>query len=148
MRLTLLIWTLHDLAPCVCVDARSVSDQMVTRADGGAPPPGWHDERMSTSIPTVDVDGVPDPLPQNLTVLDVREDDEWDTGHLEGARHIRLRELPGRVDELPSDQPILVYCKSGGRSAQATAYLQNAGLSAANLDGGVDAWARAGRALV
>lgn len=105
-----------------------------------------HDGGMN-SIPTVRVDGLPDPLPDDLTVLDVREDDEWAAGHLHGATHIPLRQLPGRVEEVPADDQVLVYCKSGGRSAQATAFLQNAGVDAVNLDGGVIAWERAGRSL-
>ncbi|MGH3322477.1 MAG: rhodanese-like domain-containing protein [Streptosporangiaceae bacterium] len=100
------------------------------------------------SIPTVPVAGVPDPLPENLTVLDVREDDEWASGHLEGASHIPLRQLPERVEEVPTGDQVLVYCKSGGRSARATAFLQNAGVDAVNLDGGVTEWRRAGRPLV
>ena len=101
-----------------------------------------------TSIPTVQVGGVPDPLPEGLTLLDVREDNEWAEGHLEGAVHIPLGQLPGRVGEVPNDGQVLVYCKVGGRSAQATAFLQNAGVEAVNLDGGVVAWTQAGRPLV
>ncbi|MGH3322562.1 MAG: rhodanese-like domain-containing protein [Streptosporangiaceae bacterium] len=100
------------------------------------------------SIPTVQVDGVPDPVPDDVTLLDVREDDEWAAGHLDGAAHIPLGQLPGRVNEVPSGGQVLVYCKSGGRSAQATAFLQHAGVDAVNLDGGVTAWSRAGRPLV
>lgn len=101
-----------------------------------------------TSIPTVQVGGVPDPLPEGLTLLDVREDNEWAEGHLEDAVHIPLGQLPGRVGEVPNDGQVLVYCKVGGRSAQATAFLQNAGVEAVNLDGGVVAWTQAGRPLV
>jgi len=100
------------------------------------------------SIPTVTVDDVPDPLPAGLVVLDVREDDEWAGGHLEGAVHVPLGQLPGRLDEVPRDGQVLVYCKVGGRSAQATAYLQQAGVDAVNLDGGILAWQRAGRPVV
>ena len=79
-----------------------------------------------TGIPTVSIGGVPDPLPEGLHVLDVREDVEWRTGHIEGATHIPLRELPGRLADVPDGQT-LVVCKVGGRSAQAVAYLQPAG---------------------
>ncbi|MDO9379887.1 MAG: rhodanese-like domain-containing protein [Nocardioidaceae bacterium] len=100
------------------------------------------------SIPTVTVDQLPTPLPAGLVVLDVREDDEWASGHLEGAVHVPLGQLPGRLDEVPRDGQVLVYCKVGGRSAQATAYLQQAGVDAVNLEGGILAWERAGRPLV
>jgi rhodanese-related sulfurtransferase len=98
-------------------------------------------------IPTVSVDGVPDPLPDGLTVIDVREQVEWDAGHVEGSRHIPLQELPARVGELPEGQ-ILVVCTVGGRSARAVAYLAQQGHDAFNLDGGLLDWEAAGRALV
>ncbi len=102
---------------------------------------------MHPEIPTVTVDGVPDPLPDGLTVLDVREKVEWHHGHIEGAAHIPLMELPLRLGELPSGQ-ILVVCKIGGRSAQAVGYLAQQGFEAVNLAGGMLDWAGAGRPMV
>ncbi len=87
-------------------------------------------------------------LPAEPTVLDVREDDEWAAGHIEGAIHIPLAELPGRLPELPDADPLVVTCRMGGRSARATAYLQQIGIDAANLDGGMQAWSAAGRPMV
>jgi rhodanese-related sulfurtransferase len=97
------------------------------------------------SIPTVEIDGVPDPLP--VPVLDVREDFEWEAGHIEGAVHIPLGELPARVGEVPDGQ-FLVVCKVGGRSAQAVAWLSAQGHEAVNLAGGMLDWAAAGRPMV
>ncbi len=99
------------------------------------------------SIPTVSIDGVPDPLPEGLHILDVREDVEWAYGHIEGATHIPLSELPARVSEVPDGQT-LVVCKIGGRSAQATMWLANQGYDAVNLDGGMLDWEAAGRPMV
>ena len=98
-------------------------------------------------IPTVTIDGVPDPLPDSLAVLDVREPMEWTRGHIEGATHIPLMELPERLEEVPGGQ-ILVVCKMGGRSAQAVGYLVQRGVDAVNLDGGMIEWADAGRPMV
>ncbi|HEY0949880.1 rhodanese-like domain-containing protein [Nocardioides sp.] len=98
-------------------------------------------------IPTVSVAGVPDPLPQGLVVLDVRDPAEWQHGHVEGAVHIPLSLLPLRHTELPSAQ-MLVVCRVGGRSAQAVAWLQRQGRDAVNLSGGLVEWEAAGRALV
>jgi len=98
-------------------------------------------------IPTAAVDGVPDPLPDGLVVLDVREDDEWDAGHVDGSVHIPLMELGERYAEFPAAQT-LVVCRSGNRSAHATAYLVDQGFDAVNLAGGLAAWHRAGRPLV
>jgi rhodanese-related sulfurtransferase len=98
-------------------------------------------------IPTVAVDGVPDPLPEGVHVLDVREDVEWRHGHIDGATHIPLHQIPGRLAEVPDGQT-LVVCKVGGRSAQAVAYLQQHGLDVVNLDGGMFEWQAAGRRMV
>jgi rhodanese-related sulfurtransferase len=97
------------------------------------------------SIPTVEPSGVPDPIP--VPVVDVREDFEWEAGHIEGALHIPLSELPARVGEVPDGQ-FLVVCKVGGRSAQAVAWLAQQGHEAINLAGGMLDWAAAGRPMV
>lgn len=99
-------------------------------------------------VPTVEVAQVPDPMPEGVTVLDVREPVEWQHGHIEGAVHVPLQQLPGRVEELPRDQQLLVVCKVGGRSSQATAFLQEKGFEAVNLAGGMLDWADAGRTMV
>lgn len=80
--------------------------------------------------------------------LDVREDDEWQAGHIEGARHIPLGELSRRVDELPKGRPIVAVCRSGSRSAAAVRGLRQLGYDAENLDGGVTAWSKAGLPLI
>ena len=99
-------------------------------------------------IPTASVAGVPDPLPEGLLVLDVREDEEWAAGHVEGSTHVPLMELGERVADLPLVEQTLVVCRSGHRSAHATAYLRQLGVEAVNLDGGLAAWHQAGRPLV
>ena len=99
------------------------------------------------NLPTVGIDAVPDPLPDGLVVLDVREDHEWEHGHVDGSVHISLGELTARWAELP-DAKTLVVCRVGGRSAQATAYLIQQGRDAVNLAGGLIDWEDAGRPLV
>jgi len=79
---------------------------------------------------------------ERITLLDVREPFEWQIAHLEGATLIPLRTLPSRIAELPADQPIVVYCHTGNRSAYATEFLRQAGFhDVANLRGGIEAWA-------
>ncbi len=102
---------------------------------------------MHHQIPTVTVEGVPDPIPDGVVVLDVREPVEWQHGHIEGALHIPLMQLPQRLAELPVGQT-LVVCKIGGRSAQAVSYLVQQGIDAVNLEGGMVEWAGAGRPMV
>ena len=103
---------------------------------------------MEKQVPTVSIDRVPDPLPDDLTVLDVREPIEWRHGHIDGAVHIPMAELSDRFSELPEGGQILAVCKMGGRSAQAVAYLGKKGVDAVNLDGGMVEWADAGRPMV
>jgi rhodanese-related sulfurtransferase len=62
--------------------------------------------------------------------------------------HIPLTEIPGRADELPGDQQLLVVCKVGSRSAQATAFLREKGFEAVNLAGGMIDWVDDGRPMV
>jgi len=100
-----------------------------------------------TGIPTVAISGVPDPLPEGLHVLDVREVREWQAGHIDGATHIPLRDIPGRLAEVPVGQT-LVVCKVGARSSQAAAYLLQQGRDVVNLDGGMLDWEGAGRPMV
>lgn len=84
-------------------------------------------------------------LPSDVVLLDVREDDEWAAGHAPGAVHVPLQQIPVRLAELPQTDPLLVVCRSGVRSAQATAWLRQQGLPAVNVAGGMKAWAAAGR---
>ncbi len=62
---------------------------------------------------------------EDLFILDVRNKDEYDAGHIEGAVLIPLSELENRIDEVEEykDKPILVYCRSGNRSSQAVKIL-------------------------
>lgn len=83
-----------------------------------------------------------------LVFLDVREDDEWEAGHIEGSLHIPMGELGGRQDELPRDRPIVAVCRTGQRSAAVTEALARAGYDAENLVGGVAEWRGAGLGLV
>jgi rhodanese-related sulfurtransferase len=99
-------------------------------------------------VPTVEVAQVPDPIPEGLTVLDVREPIEWQHGRIEGAVHVPMAEVPARTGELPAEGQVLVVCKVGGRSAHVTAFLQERGFDAVNLAGGLVEWVAAGRPLV
>jgi rhodanese-related sulfurtransferase len=82
-------------------------------------------------------------------ILDVRELGEWDAGHPPAAHHIPMMTLPGRLDELPTDETIVVLCRHGHRSAQVVNYLIAHGYTnALNLDGGIVDWVTAGRPIV
>jgi hydroxyacylglutathione hydrolase len=82
---------------------------------------------------------------KGLQVVDVRSPEEWSEGHLPGAIHIPLAQLPDRVGELDPSGPIVLHCKGGGRSSIATSFLQSRGSSnVSNLAGGFDAWVEEG----
>ncbi len=77
-------------------------------------------------------------------VLDVRQPDEFRSGHIAGAKLIPLDQLSGRLNELPRDREILCVCRSGSRSGAAARQLQAAGFNGVNLSGGMIGWQRAG----
>lgn len=102
--------------------------------------------RPVPSVTAADVAG-------DATVLDVREVDEWDAGHIEAATHIPMGELPARfseVDDLAASGSgeLVVVCRSGNRSARVVSWLTGNGVDAVNLDGGMGAWVAAGRPMV
>lgn len=77
-------------------------------------------------------------------ILDVRQPNEFQSGHIMGAKLIPLGELSARMDEVPKDTEILCVCRSGGRSSAAARQLSAAGYNVLNLDGGMMAWQSAG----
>lgn len=102
----------------------------------------------SPDLPTASIADLPT---DGISLLDVREPDEWAAGHAPDAIHIPLGELPARVGELaglPDDRPVYVICRSGGRSARATAWLNAGGREAVNVAGGMKSWHTEGRPVV
>lgn len=87
-------------------------------------------------------------LADGVQLLDVRTKEEWNGGHLQGAKLVTLSK-EGFVDKakatLDPKKPVLVYCKSGGRSAKAAKQLREAGFTVYDLDGGITAWQKAGK---
>ncbi|PDW04721.1 rhodanese-like domain-containing protein [Candidatus Viridilinea mediisalina] len=83
---------------------------------------------------------------QPILVLDVRTPAEYvGDGHIAGSLLIPVEELPARLDEVPNDQPIACFCRSGNRSQTACSILARAGYSnLSNVDGGIRAWVAAG----
>jgi rhodanese-related sulfurtransferase len=79
-------------------------------------------------------------LGEKLHLLDVREDDEWESGHIPGAKHIPVGSLKERHKELDPSEEIIVVCRSGNRSALACEYLASLGYNVVNLQGGMLAW--------
>jgi rhodanese-related sulfurtransferase len=81
-------------------------------------------------------------------LLDVREDNEWESGRAASATHVALNAVPDHVAEFPRDRVILCVCRSGARSGRATKFLVDQGLDAVNLEGGMLAWSAEGEPIV
>ncbi|GAA3364218.1 MULTISPECIES: rhodanese-like domain-containing protein [Saccharopolyspora] len=100
-------------------------------------------------VPGVPPEELPAELPDAKSVLlDVRENDEWAAGHAPGALHIPMNEVPQRLDEIPEADQVYVVCRSGGRSARVTAYLNANGWDAVNVERGMNGWSAIGRPVV
>lgn len=102
----------------------------------------WADSTLPLSVPALE----PTEVTESDYLLDVREQDEWDAGHIlttesiPSVVHIPMSELPDRIDELPNEKRIVVVCRSGNRSAKVTAWLEAKNFQAINLTGGMKKW--------
>ncbi len=83
---------------------------------------------------------------QKGQIVDVRTPEEYGRGHLKGAVNIHLydKDFERHIDALDKEKPVYVYCKAGGRSAEAVSIMKGKGFnSIVELDGGMDAWTEA-----
>lgn len=95
-------------------------------------------------IPTVAVSDLAD----DERMLDVRERNEFRAGHAPGAQVSPLKDLGTSLGNVSIDERIAVVCRSGGRSSQAVEFLRDQGYDAVNVEGGMQAWAEAGKPMV
>jgi len=98
-------------------------------------------QRMTPQVPAAQV-------PDGAFLLDVREPEEWQAGHIPGALHIPLGELNVRHQEIAQDRELYVICRSGNRSAYAAEALAGAGWDARNVSDGMVGWQAAGRPMI
>jgi len=73
----------------------------------------------------------------NITLLDVREDDEYKNGHIPNTLHIPLNKLEANLNKLSKDKKILVYCRSGNRSISASRILKKHGYIPIDIKDGI-----------
>ena len=85
-------------------------------------------------------------LGEEVTLIDVREPDEWEQGHVPWAVHIPLGTVPEHIERF-SGSPTYVICKVGGRSARACEFVAEQGRDAVNVVGGMLAWEAAGNVV-
>lgn len=83
-----------------------------------------------------------------ITLIDVRQPDEYEEAHVPGAVLIPLAQVPDRTAEVPADGPVYVICAVGGRSGKAAEYWRSEGRQAINVAGGTNGWILAGEDTV
>lgn len=96
----------------------------------------------------VTLDELEDAIKRGGFVLDVREQDEWNEGHVPGAHHIPLGELENRIDEVEDGSRVFVVCRSGKRSLQGADILEANGIDAVSVAGGTLGWLHSGREVI
>ena len=79
---------------------------------------------------------------ERFLLLDCREPWEYQTARIEGATLIPMRDIQQKVDEIPKDRPVVVYCHAGIRSFNAASWLKQQGINALSMSGGIDQWSR------
>ncbi|MFN2221743.1 MAG: rhodanese-like domain-containing protein [Chloroflexota bacterium] len=86
---------------------------------------------------------------EDVYVLDVREQSEYDAGHIPGVVLLPLGQIPSRLGEIPTDKTVIVTCRTGNRSGQAVDFLRQNGFdNVHNMLGGIVAWEQAGYEVV
>jgi rhodanese-related sulfurtransferase len=94
----------------------------------------------SHEVPAIDVHEAKRRAEQGTLFLDVREDHEFSQSRIPGTVLIPLSEFVERFEELPKDKQILIHCRSGHRSSDATTFLNQRGYDAINVAGGILSW--------
>lgn len=87
---------------------------------------------------------------QKVQLIDVRTPKEFKQGHLKNAKNIHLydQDFGAQIDKLDKKEAVYVYCKAGGRSAEAVEIMQNHGFTnIVELNGGTDSWTESGKPL-
>ena len=105
---------------------------------------------MSSQFSEISITEFADLFNEQVFLIDVRETDEYLDGHVPGAIHIPLNEVPNRVEEFrnPQGGATYVICKAGGRSESACDYLAQTSLHVINIAGGTMGWIMQGHDVV
>lgn len=112
----------------------------------------------ASAAPTIDISKLADTVDvatvnalrgrSDVLMIDVREQSEYDAGHIPNITLIPMNQVPNRLSEIPKDKPVIVTCRSGNRSDQVTTFLRQQGYTNIhNMAGGIVAWQQAGYAV-
>ncbi len=102
------------------------------------------------AVPEISVDELAEQLARGAPLVDVRQPEEYVSGHVPGAQLVPLATVPENVGRFVHDGPgpVYVICRSGARSMNACEYLAAQGLDVVNVQGGTMAWVMSGRDVV
>lgn len=129
------------------VPARPLNMTAIEATNRGVVEMPW---AMLTSVPVIqeiDIDTLTSRSAETI-VLDVREPEEYEQGHVPRAINLPQADLASRLDELPRDRPLALICRSGARSLRAAQFLRQVGFEqVANVQGGTEAWRVVGKPL-
>jgi len=103
---------------------------------------------VAVAVSEIDIDTFASALGSGALVIDVREPDEYEAGHVPGAVSVPLGTVVDQLDRFSSDGPTYVICQAGGRSMRAAQLADGAGYAAINVAGGTGAWIASGRDVV
>lgn len=98
---------------------------------------------IMSNIPEIDIFEAKKRVEAGSILVDVREQNEYDQERIAGSILIPLSEFQERYEELPKDKELVMQCRSGGRSGQATEFLNAQGYNSVNMAGGILAWVEA-----
>ena len=118
--------------------------EATNRGQADAP---WAMLTTAPEVPQVAVEALAERAP-GAVVLDVREPEEYEVGHVPGAISLPQAELAWRLAQVPREVPLFVICRTGARSLRATQFLHTCGIhQATNVRGGTEAWRAQGKPL-
>lgn len=129
------------------VPARPLNMTAIEATNRGVAEMPWAMLTSATEIQEIDVDTLASRTLETV-VVDVREPEEYEQGHVPGAMNLPQAELATRLGELPHDRPLTMICRSGARSWRAAQFLRQVGFEQViNVQGGTLAWRAAGKPL-
>jgi rhodanese-related sulfurtransferase len=128
------------------IPARPLNMTAIEATNRGTADAPWAMLTSAPDVAQVEVAALAE-RPAESVLLDVREPEEYTSGHVPGAINLPQAELASRLDEVPHEGPLYVICRSGSRSLHVTQFFAQRGIAATNVRGGTEAWRATGHPL-